>query len=139
MLMILQGTPPSSQQKGHAGKRVFQSKLHVDYCAATIPQVRVQWRQPPVNIATPVLVALTVVYRIPKSWPRAAREAASGRWKTSIPDGDNVAKTVLDCLKGIVVDDDSQVQWESIHRIWGDTNYSVVRITIPTAVGPEAL
>lgn len=59
----------------------------------------------------PLKVDLRAFYSIPASWSnKKSRQAELGEIKPTIkPDGDNIAKTVLDALNGILYTDDSQV------------------------------
>lgn len=59
----------------------------------------------------PLAVTVDAWFSIPRSWPRRrAKDAlSSGGWVLSRPDVDNVAKSVLDALLGILYADDAQV------------------------------
>ena len=61
------------------------------------------------------------VFIIPKSWPKAKKQAAMiGEIQhTGKPDADNVLKTVGDALNGIVWKDDSQIVSASINKRYG--------------------
>lgn len=52
-----------------------------------------------------VMLSLLAYFPIPKSWPKAKREAALHH--TSKPDADNVLKAIADALNGIVYRDDA--------------------------------
>lgn len=59
----------------------------------------------------PVLLRVIAIFAIPPSWPKALRQAAlEGRVAhISDPDVDQLAKQVMDALKGVVFVDDNQV------------------------------
>ena len=59
----------------------------------------------------PLEVHVMASFRIPKSWPKSRQEAAwEGRLQhIGRPDGDNVAKAVLDALEGVLFENDSQI------------------------------
>lgn len=59
----------------------------------------------------PLAVTIDCYFAIPRSWTRRrAQDALShGGWVMSRPDADNVSKSVLDALLGIVYADDAQV------------------------------
>jgi len=59
----------------------------------------------------PVQVMFHAYFKVPKSWPKWKRELAlKGRIEPTVkPDIDNVEKSILDGLNGIVWNDDAQV------------------------------
>ena len=74
--------------------------------------------KPPASI--PLRVSVTAVFPIPKSWPKAKREAAeAGTLAPTVkPDVDNIAKLV-DALNGIVFEDDRQIVELSVLKAYG--------------------
>lgn len=68
----------------------------------------------------PLKVRVYAEFGIPKSWPKAKREAAAAGkvWHTSTPDADNLAKC-KDALNGIVWRDDSQVAMLTAWKRYG--------------------
>ena len=56
----------------------------------------------------PVFVRIKAVYALPKSYHRK-KHPVGWRVKATKPDVDNIAKTVLDAIQGILIKDDSQV------------------------------
>ncbi|MEM7429891.1 MAG: RusA family crossover junction endodeoxyribonuclease [Pseudomonadota bacterium] len=58
-------------------------------------------------------------YPWPKSWSRK-RRAASGGWKTSTPDTDNIAKMVKDALNGVVYTDDARICADHYFKFYTD-------------------
>lgn len=73
-------------------------------------------RQEP--ITGPVMVRVTAVFGIPKSFNAAQREAAmSGAlYATKKPDKDNIEKAIYDALNGVAWADDAQVSGGCIKR-----------------------
>lgn len=57
----------------------------------------------------PLVVFISAYHRPPKSWTKKKREEAFGRLWIGKPDGDNIAKAVLDGLSGISFRDDAEV------------------------------
>lgn len=81
----------------------------------------------------PVKVSIVIEVAVPVSWPRAKREERlAARWAEGRPDVDNVVKSILDGMNGVVFRDDSQVVAVSAERIWGREN--AVRVDVE-AVG----
>lgn len=69
----------------------------------------------------PVTLIIAAHYRMPKSWPAWKKElvAALGESdKTTTPDCDNIAKTVLDALNGYAFVDDRQVTTLVVTKKW---------------------
>ncbi len=103
----LEGTPkPAKLMKSRAGKIYNARKDYAEACKWIIKQ---QYR------GVPYLGAVEIFYffgfAIPKSWPKAKREKAArgGMEHTSRPDYDNLKKFYNDCIKKIVIKDDSQI------------------------------
>lgn len=73
-------------------------------------------------------VHLVARWPIPKSWPKAKREAAIRQEiQPGKPDLDNVAKLVLDAMNGVVYDDDARVVVLSVTKCYsGDPGVTVV-------------
>lgn len=71
----------------------------------------------------PLEMHIIMSFRIPKSWPKARREAAwEGRlWHTIKPDASNVQKAIEDALEGVIYANDCQ-----ICRLRVDKLYSTV-------------
>lgn len=62
-----------------------------------------------VMLTGPVGLQLVALFRVPKSWPKAKRDAAHGRYYTGARDLDNVVKLVQDALNGVAFADDRQI------------------------------
>lgn len=59
----------------------------------------------------PLSVDITALYALPASWSKKKLKEvfASGEWKTSKSDLDNIVKLLADALNGVVWQDDAQV------------------------------
>jgi len=70
-----------------------------------------------------LLVKLEFHMPIPKSWSKAKKlHATSGKLRhVSKPDVDNLAKAVLDALKGLVFVDDSQITGLAVRKSYSET------------------
>lgn len=73
-------------------------------------------------LSGPLSVSLRFRMPIPKSASKAARAAmASGEWAhTGKPDLDNMAKAILDGMKGAVFGDDSQIVRSFLTKIYAE-------------------
>ena len=84
----------------------------------------------------PVVVEVTAVLPVPKSWSRKKREdALSGATRpVTRPDVDNYAKAAIDAVNEIVFRDDSQVTELVTRKLYGDRPRLEVKVT-PWACG----
>lgn len=60
----------------------------------------------------PIELEIIAVFPVPESWSKKRRQDAY--WKTTKPDGDNLAKLVGDSLNGVAWIDDAQVARQTI-------------------------
>ena len=68
-------------------------------------------------LKTPLRVMIEATMSIPLSWSKAKRQAAlNGDVYPSRPDVDNIAKTVLDGMNGVVYEDDAQVTHLKVNK-----------------------
>lgn len=72
--------------------------------------------------SSPIRVAVTAYYRIPKSTAKMRRRAmvAGNILPAKKPDVDNVLKSVLDALQGIAYRDDKSVTDASIRKLYSE-------------------
>lgn len=73
-----------------------------------------------------VRVELEFSYTAPKSWSKAKKDETI--YKTSRPDLDNLAKTVLDALNGIAFVDDSQVVELELSKVYASIEGIHIRV-----------
>lgn len=66
----------------------------------------------------PLLASIMAYFPIPKSVSKKKAAAMTGTFHKSRPDADNVAKAILDALKGHVYPDDSAVQIDRCYKIY---------------------
>jgi len=61
-------------------------------------------------LTTPTAVRITAFYYMPLSWSKKKRQQAMlGQIVPGKPDLDNISKSILDAVQGIVIDDDKNV------------------------------
>jgi Holliday junction resolvase RusA-like endonuclease len=65
----------------------------------------------------PVGVTIRAYFPMPASWSKKKQRQHALRWHTQKPDGDNLAKAVLDALSEHWTDD-CQVCWLSVRKRW---------------------
>ena len=72
------------------------------------------------RLTGPVRVDVIACFPVPASWPRKKRaDALSGALRpTTKPDADNLLK-VLDAFDAVVWDDDKQVVFASVEKVYG--------------------
>lgn len=82
------------------------------------------------HLECPLSVEMTIDVVVPKSWPKAKREAAQiGELRaTGKPDLDNCFK-MCDALNGIVWKDDAQIVHATISRRYGERPRTVLTVT----------
>lgn len=72
-------------------------------------------------LKTPLRVMIEATMSIPLSWSKTKRQAAlDGDVYPSRPDVDNIAKTVLDGMNGVVYEDDAQVTYLKVSKKYAE-------------------
>jgi Holliday junction resolvase RusA-like endonuclease len=72
-------------------------------------------------LQTPLTVYIYAYMSIPLSWSKAKRQAAlDGDIYPARPDVDNIAKTVLDGMNGVVYEDDAQVTFLKVTKKYAE-------------------
>lgn len=71
----------------------------------------------------PIYARITAYFDIPKSTPKNKR--AGMKWYDKKPDVDNIAKSVMDALNGVAYDDDKQIIWLVIRKMYGEPRVEV--------------
>lgn len=78
---------------------------------------------------TGCIVCLEAVFVPPKSISRKKREALIGEPVLKRPDIDNIAKSIIDGMNGVVFIDDALVWGTMCMKIWGETPGVHVRVS----------
>ena len=76
-----------------------------------------------IKLNGPIYARISAYFDMPKSTPKYKR--AGMRWYDKKPDVDNVVKAVMDALNGIAYDDDKQVVWLVIRKMYGEPRVEV--------------
>jgi Holliday junction resolvase RusA-like endonuclease len=72
-------------------------------------------------LKTPIRVMIEATMSVPLSWSKAKRQAAlDGDIYPARPDVDNIAKTVLDGMNGVVYADDAQVTHLKVNKKYAE-------------------
>ena len=72
-------------------------------------------------LTTPLTVYIYAFMSIPLSWSKTKRQAAlDGVRYPTRPDVDNIAKTVLDGMQGVVFENDSQVTYLKVSKKYAE-------------------
>ena len=105
---VPKGRPKFSKVGGFV--KTYSPKKTVDY-EQIVRQTAAQAMGPTELLETPVAVYLYIRLPIPKSYPRKRLEACLKGLErpTKKPDIDNLAKSVLDGINGVIWRDDSQI------------------------------
>jgi Holliday junction resolvase RusA-like endonuclease len=77
-----------------------------------------------------VSVFVEAVYKVPKSYSKTKREKALGGSGENIPAGDvdNLLKSVLDAMNGVVFVDDKQVVSATVTKRYGEDNCVICEV-----------
>lgn len=117
---------PQPKQRARAvrtknGMRHYTPKQTESYegKVAWIAVQHVQGRQPSPK---PFSLRVVIWVEIPASWPQWKRQAAERGEiaATTQLDGDNVAKSIMDALNGVIYKDDRQVTSLQVDKFFGD-------------------
>ena len=105
--ITLLGTPkPARLKKKRNGKLYNARNLYMRACKW---RIKIQYRTQ--AYVGPVRIDYFFGFPIPKSWPKEQKELATTTRMphTLRPDYDNLKKLYNDCIKGIIIRDDSQM------------------------------
>jgi len=81
-------------------------------------------------LKTPLTVYIYASMSVPLSWSKAKRQAAlDGDIYPARPDVDNIAKTVLDGMQGVVFENDSQVTYLKVTKKYTEEGMVTVWIS----------
>lgn len=108
-LLIIPGEPvakgrPRMTRTGHAytpeKTRLYEAHIRAIWKRASAQKG---------SVSQPLRVFVTAYFAVPKSVSKKRRERMEGAPHTKRPDGDNIAKAVLDALNGLAFEDDSHI------------------------------
>lgn len=68
----------------------------------------------------PIKLTATYYMPIPKSASKKLKATMAGKWHTKKPDTSNITKSVEDALNRIAYDDDSQIAWLDVKKVYGE-------------------
>ena len=118
--LLIKGTPKSwkapqfNRKTGSVYKPKQEKAWQESVWGQTMPYA------PPEPWTGPIQLRLKFEFAIPKSWPKWKREFAHTEvvWPDSGPDYDNLAKAIVDALKGVFFVDDRQIALAEIEKDW---------------------
>lgn len=131
--IVVEGTAVPKQRPRISGKVAYTPKKTRDY----EERVRSAFRSsyygniPVFPQGVPVRACIEVIQAIPKSWSNSKHlKAERGEIVPTAKNGDldNIAKSILDALNGLVYEDDCQVTTLMITKRYGADPYAAVRI-----------
>lgn len=76
----------------------------------------------------PLEVLIEAEFPIPKSVSKKKRDEMRETYHTNKPDGDNLAKSIMDALNGIAFEDDSAVSVLTVVKTWSESPCVYVHI-----------
>jgi Holliday junction resolvase RusA-like endonuclease len=127
ILLEIEGLPTAWSSHGGHGRRSFNPRFREKAYAQW--QIKAQYnQQKPLSCA----VKVTFIFHMPipfgTSKIRRLQMLNDKIHHTKRPDTTNLQKFAEDCLKGIVLEDDSQVVEVSAKKIYGENSKTVLRI-----------
>ena len=129
---IIDGVAVPKQRPRLSGRVAYTPKKTRDY----EERVRSAFRSsyygfvPVFMKGTPVKACIEIIQQIPKSWSNSKTiKAERGEIVPTSRNGDvdNIAKSILDALNGLVYEDDCQVTTLIIHKKYGNDPYVLVQ------------
>ena len=109
LIFSVEGDPVGKQRPRFARGRTYTPKKSADY-ESLIASQALSAMCPSLPLETPVAVYIYINHAIPASYSKKRKEACLNRLeRPKKPDLDNVAKSFLDAMNGIVYMDDVQV------------------------------
>jgi Holliday junction resolvase RusA-like endonuclease len=123
ILIVIPGIRPTPQSRPRLGQRKIYSssskRLRAYRAAITAAAIQAKSRTP--NLAPPYRVSITCAFASPKHPP--------GTPHTQTPDGDNLAKAVLDALvKSRIIADDRLCADVRCAKVWASASLTSVLI-----------
>lgn len=117
-------TPSRITRTRHAFNPKYREKEYAQW------QIQAQWNQ--AKISAPVELDITFHMPIPSGTSKIKKTQMLNGIIRHIkrPDVDNLSKFAIDCIKGIVLDDDNQVFKLSAEKIYGLVPKTVIKIII---------
>lgn len=115
-------TPSRITRTRHAFNPKYREKEYAQW------QIKAQWNQS--AISAPVAVEITFHLPIPSGTSKIRKtQMLNGVLKhIKRPDVDNLSKFAIDCIKGIVIEDDNQVYRLSAEKVYGLAPKTVIRV-----------
>lgn len=135
-LLTIEGDPVPQKQTQ------FIRKTGIAYDPSKKDKERIQWNirpyAPKTPLICPVIVDITFYFLPPASTSGIKRRQMLNGviHHTKKPDADNCAYLITNALKGIFINDDSQIIDLSIHKRFGDLSRTVIKIIPIEEIAP---
>jgi Holliday junction resolvase RusA-like endonuclease len=131
IMFIVDGTAVPKQRPRISGRMAYTPKKTRDYEERVREAFRSSYHgsMPVFDKGTPVWASIQIVQGIPKSWSNSKHlKAERGEIVPTSRNGDvdNVAKSILDAMNGLVYEDDCQVTTLTVFKKYGADPYVVV-------------
>ena len=110
-------------------KRAYTTKKTLEYEEQVQEAFRLKYGNiEPLEGAIHALIV--AVFEVPKSYSKKRRQEILEKESlyTHRPDGDNIAKAILDSLNGLAFKDDSQVVCLTVIKIYGEESEVIVKL-----------
>lgn len=131
IMFTVDGPAVPKQRPRISGRTAYTPKKTRDYEERVRNAFRSSYpvTEPVYPAGIPVRATIQVIQQIPKSWSNTKTiKAERGEIVPTSRNGDldNIAKSILDALNGVVYDDDCQVTLLIISKKYGPDPYAVV-------------
>lgn len=124
-ILIPEPPVPWKAHKGY-GRRSFNPLYKERECFQY--HIRKQWDR--LALIDPVMIEMIYYMPLPKGFSKKKKEKAllCEVYPDKRPDLDNLNKFLCDCLKGIVMQDDSQIVSLHSKKLYGENSFTLLRI-----------
>ena len=126
MYFIIDGEPIAKGRPRFGNGRTYTPQKTRDAEQYIADRVRYSIDCPKKPTDKPLEAKFVFYFPMPKSWSEKKRRAHLGEPHLQRPDLDNLTKTYLDSVNGIVYEDDSQVWSITAKKVWSNTGKTEV-------------
>jgi len=123
---------PIPLQRARTFKNVFydpQLTAKKNYAAEVLSQLSDE-QKAILPITTPVMMSLTFVFGMPKSWSKKKHKELDFTPHTAKKDLDNLIKWCGDALNGVIWEDDSLIWSIRALKTWGIEGKTIIEINV---------
>lgn len=131
MIITIPIKPKAVQSTRFSGKRAYADPEVTKWKTDALWHIKTQLNKPILKQDGPVGLVIEYSFGLTKCVTKAVKDIIAARlpvFKTSRPDVDNLTKGIKDILSGIAYNDDSQVVFAVLTKVYTVKNYIKIRI-----------